>query len=82
MKILLVGAELFHAEGRKDGRTNGQADRRDGANGRFFASLQTRQTEHIPTNLLLYVNIQYPRKNTHVFLYYSICENLRYKHKC
>lgn len=35
MKILLVGAEFFHEEGRKDGRTNGQTDKHDGANGRF-----------------------------------------------
>ena len=27
MKILLVGAEFFHEEGRKDGRTDGRMDR-------------------------------------------------------
>jgi len=27
MRILSVGAELFHADRRKDGRTDGQADR-------------------------------------------------------
>jgi hypothetical protein len=32
MKIRQVGAELFHADGRTDGRT----DRYDGANSRFF----------------------------------------------
>jgi len=37
MKVLLVGAELFHAEGKKDGRTgDGQTDKHDGANGRFL----------------------------------------------
>ena len=37
MKILLVGAELFHAEGqtRRDGQSDKQTDRHDEANSRF-----------------------------------------------
>jgi len=38
MKIHLLGAELFHAEGRMDGRT----DRHDEANSRFLQFLRTR----------------------------------------
>jgi len=38
MKIREVGAELFHADGRADRRTDGH----DEANSRFFAILRTR----------------------------------------
>ena len=35
MKIHPVGAELFRADGRKDGPTDGQTERHDEANSRF-----------------------------------------------
>jgi len=47
MKILLVGAELFHAEGRKDGRTgDGQTDKQDEANGQFLQFCKRAENGH------------------------------------
>ena len=51
MKILPVRKELFHADRRKDGRTDGQAGRNDETNSRNFVNA--------PKNFLFDQNVDF-----------------------
>ena len=53
MKICLVVAELFHADGQSEKKTVGQTDRHDEANGHFFSNYV-----NTPKNEINYVRMR------------------------